>query len=318
LRARLSPQKSERSHFNFIVEMSIIFLFGYALAATHRARDFFNSLRRLILKKLLPLFALSSTLLLSACANDYRQFYKPMNPDRLALVASRRVSPPPAEPIVERSQPGDPKTILDAYAKRGYVLIGSSMFNSGRAPSEAAAVQQGKGVGADLVLIFNPRYTGSVTSTVPIVTPTSSTSYSTGTATAFGPRGAVTAFGSGTTTTYGTQTNFIPMTVNRSNYGAAYFVKQRFDLGAFTRDLNDSERHQFQTNKGVIVTSIVDGTPAFDADILVGDRIISVDGVEISNGQSFFSTLKPKAGQKVTLAIARDGKQIDKSVQLGR
>src|SRR5690242_11140832 len=56
-------------------------------------------------------------------------------------------------------------------------------------------------VGADLVVILNPRCTGSTTSSVPITTPSTSTSYSTGTATAFKPGGPATVFGSGMTTT---------------------------------------------------------------------------------------------------------------------
>jgi len=57
------------------------------------------------------------------------------------------------------------------------------MFNSGRPESEDAAVRQGEEVGADLVLVLNPNYTGSVNSRVPITTPTTSTTYSNATAT---------------------------------------------------------------------------------------------------------------------------------------
>ena len=118
--------------------------------------------------------------------------------------------------------------VLDAYAKRGYVQIGNAMFNSGRDEPETAAVHQGQKVGADLVLILNPKYTGSVTSSVPITTPTTNLSYTSGTATAYGSGGTVTAYGNSTTTTYGTTTNYVPITVNRSDYGAVFFVKQRF------------------------------------------------------------------------------------------
>lgn len=218
--------------------------------------------------------------------------------------------------MVERAHPGDGRETLDAYAKRGFVMIGQSMFNSGRSESEASAVRQGQDVGADLVLILNPAYTGSVTSSMPITTPTTSTSYSTGTATAYGPRGPVTAYGTGTTTTYGSTTTYVPITVHRSDYGAVYFVKRRFDLGVFTRDLNDAERQELQTNKGAVVKLVVDGTPAFNADILVGDVIATVDGASVTDTHALNELLRTRRGNKVSISIVRRGERMEKAVLL--
>lgn len=234
----------------------------------------------------------------------------------LEAIAARRPSPPPATPIIERSQPGDGQAILDAYARRGYLMVGHAMFNSGGPESEYSAVRQAKDVGADLVLILNPKYTGSITYSIPITTPTTATSYSTGSATAYGSGGAVTAYGSGTTTTYGSTTDYVPVTVHRSDYGAIFFVKQRFGLGLFTRDLNDAERQEFQSNKGTAVRLVVDGTPAFDADILVGDVITTVDGVVVSSSKTFNELLRERAGKRISILIVRRGQRIDKSVQL--
>ncbi|MCK9388228.1 MAG: PDZ domain-containing protein [Sulfuritalea sp.] len=259
---------------------------------------------------------LLAAILITGCASGYKQFYRPAQGASPELIASLRVAPPPASPVVERATPSDGKAILDAYAKRGYVMIGNSMFNSGRPESETSAILQAKDVGADLVLILDPRYTGSVTSSIPITTPTSSTSYSTGTATAYGPGGPVTAYGSGTTTTYGSTTNYVPITINRSDYGAVYFVKQRFGLGAFGRDLTDNERQELQTNKGAVVRLVVDGTPAFNADILVGDIITSIDGIDIVNAQAFSELLRDRRGKRIALVVLRRGHRIEKTVQL--
>lgn len=231
------------------------------------------------------------------------------------MIAAKRLAPPPAVPIVERAERADAQT-LDAYAKRGFVMIGSSSFNSGRAESEDAAVRQAQSVGADLVLILNPRYTGSITSSIPITTPTSSTSYTNGTATAYGPRGPVTAYGSGITTTYGSTTNYVPITVNRSDYGAAYFVKQRFALGVFFRDLNDAERQSMQTNKGAVIRLVVDGTPAFNADLLVGDIVTTIDSAAISNANELGDLLAQRKGRRISLVLMRGGRRIEKYVQL--
>jgi len=140
------------------------------------------------------------------------------------------------------------------------------------------------------------------TSTATVTTPTTTTSYSTGTATAYGSRGPVTAYGSGTTTTYGSTTNYVPITVQRVDYGAVYFVKQRFGLGVFIRDLNDSERQDLQTNRGVAVRLVVDDTPAYNADILVGDVITATVKTAQPGGQV-------KKGEVVKAVVVRVTKE---------
>lgn len=262
------------------------------------------------------LFAALLPLLLLGCVSGYKQFYRPAQGVTPEVIARLRESPPPAAPVVERSAPENPRRVLDSYAKRGYIMIGSSMFNSGRRESEEAAVQEGRTVGADLVLILNPRYTGSVATSIPITVPKTTTSYSTGTATAYGPGGTVTAYGNGTTTTYGSATTYVPMTVNRVDYGAVYFVKMRLSLGVFTRDLNDSERQEIQSNKGTVVRLVVDNSPAFDADILPGDIITSIDGVAVSNTRQSVEFIREHRGEVVALSILRRGQRIEKSVQL--
>ncbi|OYW36232.1 MAG: signaling protein [Hydrogenophilales bacterium 12-61-10] len=263
-----------------------------------------------------PILAVALAILLSGCANGYQAFYKQAQGATPEAVAAKRAAPPPPIPAVERAQPGNSQETQDAYWKRGYAIIGNSMFNSGRPVSEDSAVRQAQDVGADLVLILNPQYTGTVTSSVPITTPTTTTSYSTGTATAYGYGGSATAYGSGTTTTYGTTTNYIPMTLNRSDYGAVYFVKQRFDLGLVTRDLNDAERQELQTDRGAAVRLVVDGTPAFNADMLVGDVITTIDGVAVPGAKVFNELLSERRGKLIALALIRRGQRIEKSVQL--
>lgn len=270
-----------------------------------------------VARTLKRLAAAGAALALSACASGYSQFYRPAQGATPEAVAANRAMPPPDRPMVERSAPpSSPEKLLDAYAKRGYVLVGTSFFNSGSNESEDAAVEQGRKVGADLVLILNPRYTGSSTTALPFTTPTTSTSYSSGTATAYGPSGPVSAVASGTTTTYGTQTTYIPITVHRMDYGAAYFVKQRWGLGVLWRDLNDAERQALQSNKGVAVRVVVDDTPAFAADILPGDLILAVNGSPVLGQEPLSRMLRANAGQKVRLTLYRLGQKLEKDVQL--
>lgn len=241
----------------------------------------------------LPLFV---TLFLTACASGYKEFYKQAQGATPEIVAAMRVAPPPAIPIVEHAQPGDSMKILDAYAKRGYVMIGNSIFTSGHPESEDSAVCQAQDVGADLVLILNPRYAGSMTSNIPITTLTRMTKAS--------------------IRRTDDITYYVPVTIPLSDYGAVYFVKQRFELGVFSRDLNDAERQELQTNHGAVVRLVVDGSPAFNADLQIGDVVTVVDGVAIANAQAFNELLRERGGKQVTLSIVRRGQRIEKTVQL--
>ncbi|MGH9440032.1 MAG: PDZ domain-containing protein, partial [Terriglobia bacterium] len=195
-----------------------------------------------------------------------------------------------------------------------YLPIGYSSFTSGYRQSDTNAVREGQSTGADLVVIIDPRFSRSITTVVPWTTPTTTTSYTTGTATAYGPGGGAVALGSSTTTTYGTSTAYLPMTVNRLQYGAFYLVKMRYRMGLRFRDLSDTERQQLQTNHGVYVIVVVDGTPAYESDILAGDIITSVDGSRIDGAASLTRMLPALAGQTVQLTIDRDGKVITKSI----
>lgn len=259
------------------------------------------------------------SLLVTSCVSGYNSHYTPAIGATPEAIENLRASPPPATPIIERSAPTDPGTITSAYFKRGYGVIGFSKFNSGRNESEDAAIRQGQNVGADLVLVFTPQYTGSVTSSMPITTPTTSTSYTSGSATAYGSGGSVTAYGNSTTTSYGTKTNYVPITVHRSNYGAVYFIKTRSStLGAIYRNLNDAERQDIQSNQGVVITSIRDDSPAFIADLLSGDIIISVDGIKVKNEDVFSQMINERKGQNISLSLVRREQGIEKIVQLNK
>jgi len=266
--------------------------------------------------KILQVAVALAVFALGGCASGYNQFYKPENGITPELIAAMRVAPPPAIPLIERAPPVNGAALVDSYTRRGYRLIGSAMFNSSRTESEAAAVEQGKAVGADLVVILDPRYTGSESSVIPITTPTTSTTYSTGSATAYGKGGAVTAYSSGTSTTYGSTTNFIPITVHRTDYGAGYFVKWKFIIGANVRDLNDAERKSLQTNKGVVVYSVVDGSPAFIADILPDDILTSINGIPIANASELQGLILKYRGNSVVFGVSRNGRDMVVPVQL--
>lgn len=249
------------------------------------------------------------------CVNNYAKFYTTEGGAPPDVVAARRVAAPPGSPQVAHVAQYD-DSVATALARQGYVLIGSTAFTSGRPESEHDAIKQGIKVGADLVVILNPEYQGSTTASVPITTPTTTTSYTNGTATAYGSGGPVTAFGQATTTTYGTNTTYMPMTVNRNAYAAGYFVKFRYTFGANFRDLTDGERQQLQTNRGAFVNTVVDNSPAYNSDILPGDVIVGINGQSPSGYAGLMDLLNVNRGRTVEVTIVRAGKTLSKHVSL--
>jgi hypothetical protein len=255
---------------------------------------------------------------IAGCVSGYKQFYTALPGVTPEVVAERRASPPPENPKLERTAPADQESILAAYAQRGYVMIGSSFFNSGRPESESLAIQQAKGVKADLVLVINPQYTGSVTTAVPFTTPTTNTAQTNTTANIYGTNGNATVNATSTTTSYGSKTTYIPVTQHRTDYGAIYFIKIPFTFGLFVRNLNDTERALLQTNQGVAVLTVVEDTPAFFSDILPNDIILSINKNATSTEDRFSYLVNTYRGQTVEVKVHRNGKSFLKNVTLNK
>ena len=265
---------------------------------------------------------LLTALALGGCAsigghsgNDYARFFTPEPGATAEAIASTRAAPPTGSPQVVPVAKWDDSTAT-TFARRGYVLIGSSSFTSGSAESDRDAISLGAQLGADLVVILSPEYKGSVTSTIPLTLPTTTTSQTNGTATAYGSGGPVTAFGNSTTATYGSSTTYVPVTVQRSAYGAGYFVKKHYRFGALFRDLNEGERQEFQTNRGAYVVNVVDNTPAYDSDILPRDVIIGINGQAPNGSVGLTDMLNANHGRTVEVTIVRAGKTLSKHISI--
>jgi S1-C subfamily serine protease len=93
-------------------------------------------------------------------------------------------------------------------------------------------------------------------------------------------------------------------------------VKLRVSFGVNIRDLNDAERQELQTNQGVVVMAIVDDSPAFKADVLAGDVIAAIDGVQVPNVEGYKQVMAERKGKEITVTLIRRGERITKTVQL--
>ncbi len=91
-------------------------------------------------------------------------------------------------------------------------------------------------------------------------------------------------------------------------------------LGVTIQDIDDDIAMALGLNskKGVLVASVVPGSPADDAGIHRGDVIISVDDEPINNVEDLRNKIaNTEPGTKVKIKIIRNGKKITKKVELG-
>ena len=115
----------------------------------------------------------------------------------------------------------------------------------------------------------------------------------------------------------GSTTYQVPYSVNRSDYLATYWIKRKPPiLGILVTDLPDAVRQKLQTNRGVLVLTVMKGSPAFFADVLKGDVLISIDNDDTPDARSFQTTLAKAARKSVTLKIVRDMREMNIKVTL--
>ncbi|MDI3252185.1 MULTISPECIES: PDZ domain-containing protein [unclassified Pseudomonas] len=240
--------------------------------------------------------------------NGYTQYYQSANGFTPEIIAAERSGPPPAVPIIDHATLSTYENVARTWFRRGYAAVGKSEFNSSMPVPEQQALDQAKAIKADLVIIIEPQYQGTTTTTTKVSRPTSSTSVTSVTAGKLN--------GSATTSTYGTTTDYVPITQKQVAYGALYFVKAHIILGAATIELDEAERQSRQTNYGVKITMVSDDSPAFKADLLIGDTIEKLDGQRISSAAHLSSLINAKKGQVINLSLTRKGKAFEKSIQL--
>lgn len=246
-------------------------------------------------------FAALAALMLSGCANNYQKFYKAEPPD-WKLVRSME------EPVLAQSS-GTAQVDIQRMFTDGYGVIGSSAFVAPLA-DRAGAIAQAKKVGANRVLLAS-QYRSTRSGAMPITTPTSSTAYTSGNV--YGSYGSSARY-SGTTTTYGSETTYVPYSVDHYVQYALYFGPlQRKGLGVMLDRPTDEAKRAAGTNKGHQVSAVRRGSPAFQADILPGDLIVTI-GRDMVEPDDFTAAVISNQGSKTEFVLYRASTQITKTL----
>lgn len=251
------------------------------------------------------------SLALSGCVNGFAKYYEGAPDARVIPNYDSSFTPGNKIPVYSTS---DVEGDIQKMMERGYVVIGHSSFYGPDNQVNAAQLQnQANKIGAHAVL-FHSRYRDTVSGAVPITTPNNSTSYTTGTATAYGSGGYATATGNAVTNTYGTTTTYVPYTQSRSDFEAVYFAKVRIVTGLFVVPLTDVERQELQTNLALRVKAVVQDSPAFLADILPGDYVLAINDEGVSSIPTWKAAVEKYQGQDVSLRLLRNRQSLTKKV----
>jgi S1-C subfamily serine protease len=170
----------------------------------------------------------------------------------------------------------------------GFELLGYSAFN-GKEANQKSVAKQAKKIGATDV-IYIARYTDTQSGG---------------------------AFGSTTYSRWGAFSFITPMSVRRYDQLAMYFRKApREGLGVYPRPLTDEEKVRIGSNKGIAIVAVVNGSPAFMADILPGDIIIEIGGHALWDADSIKAALASAKGKTTDVHLIRAGQQVTKQVTI--
>lgn len=227
-------------------------------------------------------------------ANDWQRFYVP-------VIDVRGLTPQKVEPEVIAFN-GDADALIDRMWDDGYVMIGYTVFETGNA-STRDGVKLAKKLSAPRVAIGTD-LTSSSTGALPLTLPKTTSSYTSGSVT--GPAGTAN-FGA-TTTTTGTQTTFVPYTINRFTKVGVYFHRApQLGLGVLTRAPTAEIIAQHETRRLQVVRSVRRGSPSYSADVLPGDIILRLNGQPADDSAMTTFYLTPGA-KTATLDISRAGR----------
>lgn len=229
---------------------------------------------------------LAAAFLSIGCRNPYLDFYKEVRPQGEVRDPAIFL---PAEGLTIR-EGSNPEEESRKMLEEGFLPIGYSSFNGGEA-SEMMLREQAVKVGASHVIVYR-KQTASMQGSANYFMPSLGMSLS------------------------------VPQEHRRFDHLAQYFGLQnpkRVRLGIFYADLTPEMKTKIQSNKGVFITAVIKGSPAYRVDLLRWDIIRTVNDIPVDDKNHFSSLLTQSSGQMVTLGLVRgeETKRIDVQLNPG-
>jgi len=90
-------------------------------------------------------------------------------------------------------------------------------------------------------------------------------------------------------------------------------------MGVQLQDLNSQLKDYFKVDNGVLITEVVEDSPAEKAGLKAGDIVITFDGKSIKNSSKLREAVRDRTpGDKVDVVVVRDKKEQTIKVELGK
>lgn len=242
------------------------------------------------------------TLLICGCTTSgYQQFYSQY---------SDPYSDPNIEGLPQDQEPqlygtNDFRRDIRLLQAKKYVVVGESSFN-GAYEDTKNALAQAKRVGASIVLVKS-EYTDTQTSTSALFVPNTQTTYHSGNLYS----SSYSANYSGTSVSHGT--SVVPYTTHQRRYdqNAVYLARltKKIKFGVVMENLTREQKVEIERNTGAFVDIVIEDTPAFFSNLLPGDIVLEIDGVNVKSGEHAVSIMSavPDSAKKSELTIVRKG-----------
>lgn len=250
-------------------------------------------------------------LLVSGCAtNQFATNYKSIgNTDSPSYI--------PSSADIEVIEVQDIEKEAQPYFESGYLPIGTSSFVASSGSQNIKSIKDhAKLVGAQIVL-FNRSSAGSNQVVIPFTSPTATTSY---TQSNYSLNNQSSYYGSlsgnSTTTTYGSKTNYVPVTVNYTNYSAAYLAKFHSRTGIYPVELTNQDKATIEQNTGFKAGVIVNESPAYYANILPNDIITKINGVDVAGVKGFLEITNTAPNGLMKIELIRNQKKLNKTIPI--
>lgn len=247
-------------------------------------------------------------ILLTDCSNNFKKFYKE---EELYKRDKEKIGFYQGDPKIIVST--DIKQELEKYFRKGYIVIGSSVFNSGEESNPEYDLKKfSKKLGAEIVL-WNYKYTNTVNGvkTYTYYTPQTQTSYYQGNINN-GFRSPYNYNGTITTTTQRQNIISSPYSIRRYDYEAVFLgkVSIKAKLGAYFKDIEKEDRIKQKIPGGAVIVMILDDTPMHRSSLLEGDIIIKLQGHEVTTAENLYNFIKDELdlSKNIDISYIRNGK----------
>lgn len=256
--------------------------------------------------------------------NGFTRFYQD-DTQNMRPEIRQRLLPPSGPPQIENVALAQVQDEAMRFVERGYMRIGVASF-SGPAGTREQAIEQAEKVGAEFVIIGG-EYSRTAQVTLSSLSVQPGQTYTTqehGSMTGSTFQGGNTGFGYGsysgsaTTTTPPTfQTQYTPLQIPIYSQVALFWRRAKPGIfGAQFAPIPEDVRAKLERNTGALVAAIVEGSPAFKANVIRGDVIIQFANTPVDTVQNLLDVIPSYAGQKVSLTIIRGAKTLTLEVQL--